>query len=292
MPVRKYEEIVIGSSLSAVIFAFNNELPIFFTKSRHPKVIDRVDPNLDLSFLGIENERMTLNSFGEKRDVGTQKSLIWDRLLFILALDGRAPLANICETMRYNGETLVFNDEYKKIGEIDFEKCYYYGDDNAKNLVRVKKEPRHYICHDWVRYRVGGKHDCDYIETNDDFVNKILYYYPYRQRGNSSIKTACAISKLKTEQIHDFDYSGTMTCFKVVHEMKSRGMKARVSEYGPDGKPKKYKAYKTEHMKREMEALDAVLEPLNNKVVVVEQELKVSDLNTTGRLVNLMRKLV
>ena len=59
--------------------------------------------------------------------------------MFILALDGRAPLPNICETMRYNGETLVFNDEYKKIGEIDFEKCYYYGDDNAKKFSESQK---------------------------------------------------------------------------------------------------------------------------------------------------------
>jgi len=291
MPVIKHEEIVVGSSLSAVIFAFNNELPLFFTEPRHPKNIDRADINEDLSFLGIDNEPKTFNSFGNQFELGVQKSLIWDRLTMALALDGKLPLANLCKSIRYNGDTLVFNDEYKKIGEIEFEKCYFYGDDNTIGLVKVKKEPRNYICHDWIRFRVGGKHDCDYIKTDDDFVNEIYYYLPYKQRGHSAIKTACSISKLKTEQIHDFDYSGTMACFKVVHEMKSRGMRARVSEYGPDGKPKKYKAYKTEHLRRELEPLDTVFEPLQNKIVVVDSKQKISDLNTTGRLAKLIRKL-
>jgi hypothetical protein len=83
-----------------------------------------------------------------------------------------------------------------------------------------------------------------------------------------------------------------MARFKIIHEMKSRGMRARVSEYGPDGKPKKYKAYKLEYLSRDIEPLDAVLEPLQNKIVVMPDNQKINSLRTDGRLANLMRKLL
>jgi hypothetical protein len=288
----KKEEIVIGSSLSALIFAYNNELPIYFSEPKEPRLIDYMNPDDNVDLFGIENTTQTMRSFGEEKIIGVRKSILWGRLLFILALDGKAPVSNLCKSMRYNGQTLVFNDEYSKIGEIEFEKCYYFGDENAHQLVRVKKEPTQYACYDWVRFRVGGKHDCDFIYTEDDFVNEIHYYYPVGKLGRNHTKDACAISILKPEHITDFDYSETMARFKIIHEMKSRGMRARVSEYKPNGEPKKYKAYKLEYQKREIEALDTVLEPLENKIVLMPNTQKINALRTDGRLSNLARKIL
>lgn len=292
MPVIKREEIVVGSSLSALIFAYNNELPIYFSTPQEPKVIDYMEPDDNVDLFGISNEPKIINSIDEEKVVGIPKYHLWGRLMFLLAFDGKAPLSYLCDSMRYNGETLVFNDEYSKIGEIEFQKCYYFGDPNARQIVRIKKEATKYACYDWVRFRVGGKHECDYINTDDDFVSQILYYPRPTKQGNNGLKDACAISTLTADQIHNFDYSETMARFKIIHEMKSRGMRARVSEYGPDGEPKKYKAYKLEYLNRDIEPLNAVLEPLQNKIVVMPDNQKINSLRTDGRLANLMRKLL
>jgi hypothetical protein len=49
----KYDKIVIGSSLEALMFAFNNELPIFFSEEQRPFRFDYLEPDIDLSFLKL-----------------------------------------------------------------------------------------------------------------------------------------------------------------------------------------------------------------------------------------------
>jgi hypothetical protein len=98
----KKEEIVIGSSLSALIFAYNNELPIYFSEPKEPRLIDYMNPDDNVDLFGIENTTQTMRSFGEEKIIGVRKSILWGRLLFILALDGKAPVSNLCKSMRYS----------------------------------------------------------------------------------------------------------------------------------------------------------------------------------------------
>ena len=174
--------------MSALIFAFNNNIPIFYSDYKRPFDLDYVKPDMDLNFLGMTNETKVLKSFDCERKVGIQKNILWERLLFLLSMGGKAPLSGLCRSMRYDGKTLVFTDEYSRIGEISFDKCYYFGDDNCRNVVRQTGEPKRYLCHDWIAFNIGGKHKYDYIETSDDFVNKILFYISTRRRGNLILK--------------------------------------------------------------------------------------------------------
>ena len=89
----------------------------------------------------------------------------------------------------------------------------------------------------------------DFIETEDDFVEAIWFYSSDRIDGNSPVRDACAVSRLTTEQLSNFDYSETMARFKIIHEMESRGMKGKFNGYGPNGKPKHYK-FRTTHINR------------------------------------------
>ena len=286
-----YSRIIIGSTLSALIFAFNNNIPIFYSDYRRPFDLDYVKPNMDLNFLGMTNETKVLKSFDCERKVGIQKNILWERLLFLLSMGGKAPLSGLCRSMRYDGKTLVFTDEYSRIGEISFDECYYFGDDNCRNVVRQTSEPKRYLCHDWIAFNIGGKHKYDYIETSDDFVNKILFYISTRRRGNFNIKDACAVSLLSKEQITDFDYSETMARFKTVHEMESRGMKGRVSDRDADGNPIKYKKFKTSYMKREIFPLGLECKPSDEKIIIMKDEFEAKDLIRDNDFVKTVRKL-
>ena len=46
--ILEYEDIVIGSDLKATLFAFNNNLPIFFSEPHRPFRFDFLAPNTDL----------------------------------------------------------------------------------------------------------------------------------------------------------------------------------------------------------------------------------------------------
>ena len=236
----KCDEIVIGSSLEAVIFAFNEQLPIFYSKSAKPFRFDYLSPDLDLSYLKFEDSKTSLKTIDGERTVGLAKTSLWERLVFIMSLNGQTPLSNLCVSIRFDGENFIFSDEYAKLIDVEFNKCYYFGDAGCVDFVS-DVDTSNFICYDWVAFNRGGKHEIDYIKTNDDFVSEIWFYSSDRIDGKTEVKDACAVSYLLKEQITDFNYSETMARFKLVHEMESRGMKGKFNGYGPNGKPKHYR---------------------------------------------------
>jgi len=239
--ILEYDEIVIGSSLTAVLYAFNNSLPIFFSQTQQPFRFDYLDTDLDLSCVGMKNTTSELLSHEGKINVGLPKKLLWERLLFVISLAGRAPLSNLCEGMRHNGHSLICSNAYSKIAEVKFQKAYYFGDDNCSGIITEKTLANpSYICYDWIAFNRGGKHEIDLIETTDNFVNKIWFYPTDRVDGNSPVKDACLVSKLTHEQLLDFDYSQTMARFKMIAEMRDRGMRGLFNGYSPTGNPKYY----------------------------------------------------
>ena len=259
---------MIGSSLEALMFAFNKQLPVFFSEVNRPFRFDFIDPSLDLSALSIENTERILKTIDGEMKVGIPKEILWERLIFILSYFGQAPLASMCKSMRYTGDTIVCSDEYSKIAEINFNHCYYFGDKNCHKLLNQKPiDTRTYICYDWIAFNRGGKHDVDFIKTKDDFVGTTWFYSSDRIDGNSPVKDACVVSCLTAEQLADFEYSETMARFKMIHEMESRGMKGKFNGYGPTGKPKHYK-FRTTHITRGTERENEKIESSQSHIEI------------------------
>ena len=239
----EYDKVVIGSSLSAFLYAFNNNLPVFFADVRRPFRFDHLPLDLDLSALKIPGAHQSLTTFDGEKKVGVTKEFLWERLIFLLSLAGNAPLSNLCYNIRYDGERVVCSNEYSKIMEFKFNECFYFGDSQSFGFAAQKElDEDNYLCYDYIAFNKGGKHEIDYINTDDDFVSEIWFYGSDRIDGNTPVRDACAISKLTKEQLLDFDYSETMARFKVVYEMESRGMKGPFAYgYTSAGKPKHYK---------------------------------------------------
>ena len=122
----KYDAIVVGSSLEAVIFAFNNDYPVFFTRPERPFRFDYLDPIVDLSCLKIPLEEKTLTTFDGEMKVGITKELLWERLLFLLSLRGKVPLSNFCSSMRWDGKNIICSSEYNRILNVSFDVCYFF----------------------------------------------------------------------------------------------------------------------------------------------------------------------
>ena len=241
--ILEYEDIVIGSCLRAVLFAFNNNLPIFFSTPSRPFRFDFLEANTDLGCVKLTRPAPAeLTTIDNVKVVGLRKELLWERLLFLLNLDGKVPLANLCASMRFDGEHLTCSNEYSKIGALNFRNCFYFGDDNVSGLVREKELANStYTCYDWIAFNSGGKHKIDYIWVGDDFVKEIWFYSSDRMCGNSPVKDACVASTLTQDQLTDFDYGETMARFKMISEMEKRGMKGRQNGYSTNGNSKHYR---------------------------------------------------
>ena len=245
----KFEKIVIGSSLSALAYAYLNNCTVFFTKPELP---------FRFGYLGVGEQPLdtpidtkTLKTFDRTMDVGTPKQILWDRLYFVLSLNGQIPLSNLCHTLRYDGQSLVCSNEYSKIFEAEFERCYYFGDNNAEGIIRKNTlDEDTYLCYDHIAFNSGGKHELDFIHTGDDFISEIWFYSSDRIDGNTPVRDACAVSKLTESQLLDFDYSETMARFKVLKIMKDNGMRGKLSGYTKKGTARHYD-FRTTSIRRE-----------------------------------------
>jgi hypothetical protein len=266
----KYEHphIVVGSSLNALLFAFVNKYPVFFAQERRPFRFDHFPIGTDLSCLKISMSTKSLTTFEGEKEVGIPKELLWERLLFLLGLEGQLPLSNLCHTLRMTESSLVCSNEYSKIAEINFERCYYFGDEQSVGIVKEKAlDPPQFMCYDWIAFNRGGKHDIDYIEFDDDLVREIWFYPSDRIDGTTAVKDACVVSTLTGEQLRDFSYSETMARFKLVHQMESLGMKGKFNGYGPNGKPKHYK-FRTSSIARQKNERRSAPEPQASNIEV------------------------
>ena len=267
----EYDKIVVGSSLPAVLYAFSNKYPIFFAEERRPFRFDYLDPAIDLSCLGIAADTKSLTTFGNEKNIGVAKELLWERLLFLLSLDGNAPLSNLCHSLRCDTDRIVCSNEYSKIMEFRFNECVYFGDHKSSGFVRQKElDEDRYLCYDYIAFNKGGKHEIDHIDTEDDFVREIWFYSSDRIDGNTPIKDACAVSVLTKKQLMEFDYSETMARFKTIHEMESKGMKGKFAhDYTTAGNPKHYK-FRTTSIRRETHKQRDSVESQSENVKIAE----------------------
>ena len=248
----QHENVVVGSSLSAVIFAYLRSYPLFFTTPHPPLRFDYFDARLDFTALGLINPDSKLTTFKETMEVGASKLLLWERIIYLLSLRGLLPLSDLCVNIRDDGEKVVCTDEYSKIYEFNFNTCHYFGDSGAFNIATLSAEHKtEYICYDYIAFHKGGKHDIDYIHTFDDFVSEIWFYSSERIDGNTGVKDACVVSRLTKEQLADPNYSETMARFKMEKVIKDKGMRGPINGYTSTGKPKYYN-FKTSHHGREV----------------------------------------
>ena len=257
----RHEHIVVGGSLTAVLYAFINNYPLVFTESIQPFRFDYFEPKQSFECLKIPQATKTLLTFNGERIVGVSKVMLWERLLFLMALDGKVLTSGITSHLRCDIDRIVASNDYSKIGEWLFDECHYFDDQNSHGFVSKKDlaEPE-YLCYDWVAFNRGGKHDIDFFSTDDKFVQHVWFYSSDRIDGSTPVKDACVVSQLTQAELLDFDYSETMARFKLVHEMEARGMKGKFNGYGPNGNPKYYK-FRTSGIARTKSRLPNPLSP-------------------------------
>lgn len=232
------------------MFAYIHSFPVYFTVADRPFRFDYFDPKCSFEKVGIPNEKRTVSTTDNTFQVGVAKEILWERLFFILSLRGLLPLGNLCDTIRYDGEKVTCTNEYSKIHEFGFNKCYYFGDPNTSGIaIEHNLEESRYICYDYIAFHKGGKHEIDYISTDDDFVGEIWFYSSDRIDGNTGVKDACIVSILTESQLLDPGYSETMARFKMEKVLYDNGMKGPLNGYTSTGRPRHYR-FKTSHITR------------------------------------------
>lgn len=196
--VYEYEKLVVGGSLSSLIYAYHEGLPLIIDTPRVPYFFD-------------------------KTKEGISKKDLWHKFSFMLSMSGLLPMADKTSSVRLeDGILKAFGDGpyYIKFRADDIE---FY--DESLN----EKKDSIFEVIDWVNVRSGMVHPVDYIDDESDFVKKIIFYPSYRMDGNHDKKDLIALSYLNKQQLQDGDYSETFTRLKVLDMMKQAGIRGRAN---------------------------------------------------------------
>ena len=246
-----YDQIVIGSSLSALLYSFTNAVPIFFSTINKPHRFDYLDLKHNISFM--PNYTSTIQKPDGVITCGNKKSELWQKLYFTINLCGLSPCSNLASSLRLSENKLKIFNDFSKIASVNFNEAVVFDKQNIN--LDSKKGPDRYLTLDWISVHSGGRHNIDLIETSDEFVSQLWFYDS--TRVPSKIKDACAISIIDGSDMNSFEFSDTYARFKSEKIMKDYGLRGASNGVDKKTGKKKYYSIKTSCSQREIIPLGA-----------------------------------
>ena len=257
-----FDELVLGGSLTALLYAYKKNLPILIDIAHVPFVLEEVPSHWDLSFIGF------------KRGAEIKKSQVWDRISFLLAMAGLILFPNNIQSFR-------MEDTHINIIGLDNKRMKVH----YKKLTEFDRDTKDYLMvYDWFAVSSGSRHGWEIIPNPDsDLCHLLLFHRSTRPRTRKDVKDVCAVSKVPRNEIKDLEWSETYTRIKTLQMMKEVGIRGRANGYNKKGKVLHY-AVKIEHMFRE------VFEEVTNEISI-EEILSWEDKKGTN-LWNLTQKLL
>jgi hypothetical protein len=94
--IHKYDKIVVGSDLTAMVYSINNGIPLILNKIQPPK-------------------------FFETLSNGKPKLYYWEKLCFLLSLSGLLPMSDKVSSIRVDGELLKIATKNSRMIKIRFQ---------------------------------------------------------------------------------------------------------------------------------------------------------------------------
>ena len=234
----KYENIVLGATLSSVLYSFYTQTPLIFVEGATIHPFDFCDLNTDLSLLRIDPKSYFLKQPDNKQLVfGPPKQQVYEKLLALLSLSGLVPFSHLAKSINIEDNYLKVITEGNKSMNVKYEKLIVFDDNKINGLPPIleneQNKPTQIL--DWFEVNLGSAHEVDYIETDSDFVKKIFFYSSQRDCIQANKKDLLAISHLTAEEAtHNYQYSDTYAKFKILQCMKEAGIRGPKNGKNPN----------------------------------------------------------
>jgi len=225
------KNIVIGSGLPAVLFAYLNDYTLLSPSHRGPFRFDELPEDVDVERVNIPTRN---------------KRVIWSTLLFELAMKGLSPYGKDINSVRISENNISVTIRESSVIKNKFDNCFIFDPEIVQVQADVIDQhpirQARYRVLDWMNVRSGMVHPFDRIEGTTPFVNCIHFYPSERIDGEHDKKDLVSVSYLTREQMNSYEFSDTYARFSVIDKMKKAGI--RGARNGRDMKnPNKYKYY-------------------------------------------------
>lgn len=262
-------DVVIGSTLPALIYAAQNNFPIITTVLEKPDEFVWFPPTTNLTLFGIEDVEPvpTLRMSEGAKLIGHKYSALWSNLFFVLSMLGLNLTPNN-EHDIYIGEDKIIVGQTK----FNFKKAHVFSDKNVHGLDLAEEDFQRYRVIDYMKFQNWVKiiRHVDLIETEDKFVSQIYIYDIER----CSARVA-AVSEIQENDLNDYDFSDLEARFKTqYHISKHVGMNKNLFFLKRTMKSLKKNLYHdTSYIQMHNETVDELLnEPFLNDKMLEEIE--------------------
>lgn len=180
----EWANVVIGADTDAVEFAHKNNF--YLLKNRIPH---------HHSYEGLED--------------------VWAEKSYELYNKGLCPFTDKIETIRVDPETKTVKviTNYRRY-VVKYQNLHVFDIENVTG-VTMNRALEHYRVVDWFDCKGLYNLTCRQITTDDDFINKLVFFKTRRIDGDQKYLDLLCESFLTEDQLKDFDYSDTMARFKV-----------------------------------------------------------------------------
>lgn len=253
-PIHK-DVIVVGSSLSALVYAFANGCSFLAVNFSPPHEYNFFSPDVDLGSYGLPNfPREVKSPSGEIKQIGLPKSLLWHRLNWILSLSSNNIMPFEISQLKIEDNILKVITSHGRMAKFVFSKLIIFDETNINLPVNLSPSNK-FKLYDWIRIDCGKNVPYDFIHSEED-IAKDIWFYKDKDCYNWKFKNLIAISYATFEDLNTFEWTDTGVMFKSKNIMKLNGIRGRRN--GRDTKyPGKYKYYalKLIHEKRDIESV-------------------------------------
>jgi len=225
-----FNKVVVGGSLTAILYAYKHNLPIIIDIPHMPFQLEECPEHWDLSFIGFSNK------------LKHKKSQVWDRLLFVMAMAGLVIFPNNIRSFRNEENKITIITLSNTKIEVEYQE-----------IVEFDKERNDEVTlYDWFAVRSGAKHELNILsDPTSEFCHTLLFHPSTRKTTRRDMKDVCAVSVVSEKDLNSLDYSEGYARIKTLKMMKEGGIRGQSNGYNKKGLQLHY-AIKIEHMYREV----------------------------------------
>jgi len=247
MPRRnKYraDSILIGSSLACLVQAYLNNQTLIFENPVIPTPFEFLPLDFPIKLFNCDPVTIEMKSVSNTAQFGFPKIELWNRLLFVMSASGLLPFGLRDVTTRESDGILTVKTKSRN---------YNY---ECSDLSRTTNRAKRYKVYDWINVRSCGKHNIEYLKTEEEFVSELFFYPSTRHGAKQNDIDLLIISILSENDLYDFDFSETVTRIKAKSVMLEQGIRGprngRNPSYPKTGEKYKHAPIKLEHDRREI----------------------------------------
>jgi hypothetical protein len=208
--IHQYDKVVFGSNMCALLYAYINQIPLFYCGLNKPRYFEYFDASFSFGNIKDKNSIIINNEIVE---VGMRKIDLWHSLSLAHSIAGDNQLPDGCLSARIDEDMLKLTTKNSRVIKLKFNHMYMF-EENIEGLPNIKHITTAGMIYDYFHFLTLHDYKKMLIETEQDFVNQVW------------IKDKNGIVVTKTQNIYE-DIPDYMIRFRVLELAKQYGYKGK-----------------------------------------------------------------